>query len=264
MIEIDNVSHAIDGTPILTDIDLAIPKGGVTALIGPNGAGKSTLLSLIARLDPVQSGTIRVDGLDVCTTPTKRLAQVLAILRQEQVFSTRLTVRQLVGFGRFPHSRGKLTAMDRAKVDAALTALRLQPLADRFLDTLSGGQRQRALVAMCFAQETDYLLLDEPLNNLDMAHARALMEQLRDLADRHNRTVVVVLHEVNYAAAHADRIVALKDGRIAAEGSPSDVLTGPALSAIFGTEVAVHEVAGRRVALHHGALQPAPAYVRQG
>ncbi|MHA3976788.1 iron ABC transporter ATP-binding protein [Halovulum sp. GXIMD14794] len=253
MIEIKGVSHAIDGTPILGGIDITIPKGGITALIGPNGAGKSTLLSLIARLDPVQTGAIRVDGLDVTTTPTARLAKVLAILRQQQVFSSRLTVRQLVGFGRFPHSRGRLTCEDHRKVEAALSALRLEDLADRFLDTLSGGQRQRALVAMSFAQETDYLLLDEPLNNLDMAHARALMEQLRELADRHGRTVVIVLHEVNYAAAHADRIVAMQNGRIAAEGTPARVLTGPQLSAIFGTEVAVHEIGGRRVALHHGA-----------
>ncbi len=252
MIEIENVSHAIGSAAILHDLSLTIPKGGVTALIGPNGAGKSTLLSLMARLEPVQTGRIRVDGLDVTRTPTGELARHLAIQRQDTIIATRLTVRQLVGFGRYPHHRGRAGPEDRARVEEAIAALRLEGFADRFLDTLSGGQRQRALIAMSVAQQTDYLLLDEPLNNLDMAHARGLMELLRDLADRSGRTIVVVLHEVNYAAAHADRIVAMKDGRIAAHGTPEALLTAETIGVLFGAPVSVGTHAGRPVVHHFG------------
>ncbi|SES43086.1 iron complex transport system ATP-binding protein [Tranquillimonas rosea] len=252
MIEIESVSHSIGKTPILRDISATIPKGCLTALIGPNGAGKSTLLSLVARLETLQTGRIRVDGLDVGTTPTGKLARHLAIQRQDTTIATRLTVRQLVGFGRYPHSRGRPGRADREKIEAAIGALNLGPLAHRFLDTLSGGQRQRALIAMSVAQETDYLLLDEPLNNLDMAHARGLMEFLRDLAARHGRTVLVVLHEVNYAAAHADHIVAMKDGRIAGQGPPETQLTAETIERVFETPVTITRSAGRPVVHHFG------------
>ena len=251
MIQIEGVSHDIGGQAILSDVTLSLSKGGVTALIGPNGAGKSTLLGLMARLQPLQMGCIRFDDLDVTRTPTAQLALKLAILRQEMALGTRLTLRDLVAFGRFPHHRGRPGLQDRARVEDALALFDLQDLAHRYTDEVSGGQRQRALVAMTFAQETDYLLLDEPLNNLDMAHARHLMRTLREVADRHGRTVVVVLHEVNYAAAHADRIVALKDGRLAFEGPPGEVLTAERLSSLYGTSVAVRDVEGRPVAFHH-------------
>ena len=252
MIEIENVSHTAGGQQILSDIRLTIPKGGVTALIGPNGAGKSTLLSLMARLERLQSGAIRFDGLDVTRTPTDALARKLAILRQESAVATRLTVRDLVGFGRYPYHKGRAGPEDHRTVDEALAAFELGDLAHRFLDTLSGGQRQRALVAMTFAQGTDYLLLDEPLNNLDLAHARTLMRRLREMAARQGRTVVIVLHEVNYAAAHADRIVAMKAGRVAVDGSAGDAITPERLQAVFGAPVSVHRIEGRPFVLHHG------------
>ena len=251
MIEIQNVSHAAGSQPILSEIDLTIPKGGVTALIGPNGAGKSTLLSLMARLERLQSGAIRFDGLDVTRTPTDALARKLAILRQETAVATRLTVRDLVGFGRYPYHKGRPGPEDDRVVAEALSAFELDELAHRFLDKLSGGKRQRALVAMTFAQGTDYLLLDEPLNNLDLAHARALMRRLREMAERQGRTVVIVLHEVNYAAAHADRIVAMKGGRVAFDGPAGDAITPERLEGVFGTPVSVHRIEGRPFLLHH-------------
>lgn len=251
MIEIAGVSHRIGRRPVLHDIDLTIPRGGVTALIGPNGAGKSTLLSLVARLIPLEGGRITVDGLDVSRSPSRALALKLAALRQDTTIAARLTVRDLIGFGRYPHSRGRPGPADEAAVAEALAQFELGPLADRFLDEISGGQRQRALVAMTFAQETDYILLDEPLNNLDMVFARGLMRRLRTLADEHGRTIVVVLHEVNYAAAWADRIVALRGGRVVGQGGPAEMIAPEALRAAFGIEVEVAEVGGRRVALHH-------------
>jgi iron complex transport system ATP-binding protein len=223
----------------------------VTALIGPNGAGKSTLLGLMARLQMLQTGRIRFDGLDVIRTPTDRLARKLAILRQDPFLGTRLRVRDLVGFGRFPHHRGRPSPGDRAIVEEALDLFDLASLASRYLDEISGGQRQRALVAMTFAQKTDYLLLDEPLNNLDLAHARHLMRTLREVASQHGRSVVIVLHEINYAAAHADRVVAMDGGRVISQGTPCEVLTEERLSALYGTPVTVREVEGKPVALHY-------------
>lgn len=251
MIRIENVSLALGGAPILHDVTLTLPKGGITALVGPNGAGKSSLLSLVARLQPLQTGSITVDGLAVDVAPTRQLAKVIAILRQDTGIASRLRVRELVSFGRFPHHRGRPSAADRALVEAALERFDLGDLAGRFVETLSGGQRQRALVAMTFCQGTPYLLLDEPLNNLDMFHARKLMRSLRDVADGEDRTVVIVLHDINHAGAHADRIVAMRGGRVVANGTPSDILTTPVLRDVFGYEMRVETIDGQRVVLHH-------------
>lgn len=251
MIRIEGVSLHIREVEILNDVSLAIPRGGVTALVGPNGAGKSTLLSLVARLRPLQTGIITIDGLPVDATPSRVLARRLAILRQDPGVASRLRVRELVGFGRFPHNRGRATAEDQEVVAEALAAFDLDGLADRFVETLSGGQRQRALVAMAFAQATDYLLLDEPLNNLDMAYARDLMKRLRALADERGRAVVVVLHDLNHAAAWADRIVCMRAGHIAAVGAPAEILTPGMLRRVFGYAMRVETFDGRPFVLHH-------------
>lgn len=251
MIRIENVSFAHGRARILHDVTLTIPKGGVTAVIGPNGAGKSTLLSLVARLAPLQSGSITVGGLPVDATPTRDLARTLAILRQDPGLASRLRVEELVGFGRFPHSRGRQTPQDRRIVAEALDQFDLTGLRDRFVETLSGGQRQRALIAMTFCQQTDYLLLDEPLNNLDMVYARELMRRVREAADRRGRTVVAVLHDINQAAAYADRIVAMRDGRVVSHGPPDAMMTPEALEAAFGYPVRVASLEGKPVILHH-------------
>ena len=220
-------------------VDLDLPAGGITALIGPNGAGKSTLLTIIGRLLDADAGTVSIAGHDVAATKSRELAKVVAVLRQENHFVTRLTVRQLVGFGRYPHSQGRLTLADEAVIDRSIDFLGLQGLEGRYLDELSGGQRQRAYVAMVLAQDTDYVLLDEPLNNLDMAHSRALMARLADLVRGSGRSVVTVVHEVNYAAAWADHVVAMKNGRVVAQGPAEAVLTEPVLSALYDTPVEV-------------------------
>src|SRR5699024_3796260 len=158
---------------------LQIPAGGVTDLIGPNGAGKSTLLTMIGRLLGLDSGTIEIAGLDVATTRSRDLARVVSVLRQENHFITRLTVRQLVSFGRFPYSQGRLTAEDEEMISNAIDFFELADLEGRYLDELSGGQRQRAYVAMVLCQDTEFVLLDEPLNNLDMRHSVLMMKRLR-------------------------------------------------------------------------------------
>ena len=220
-------------------IDLDLPAGGITALIGPNGAGKSTLLTMIGRLLETDAGSISIAGHDVASTRSRDLAKVVAVLRQENTFVTRLTVRQLVGFGRYPHSQGRLTLADHEIVDRAIAFLDLDELEGRYLDELSGGQRQRAYVAMVLAQDTEYVLLDEPLNNLDIQHAVQMMQHLQRAAHELGRTIVVVLHDINFAAHYADRVCAVKDGAVVAFGTPGEIIRGEVLSDIFDTPVEV-------------------------
>lgn len=255
MICISGVNHHISGQPILADVSLNLPKGGITALIGPNGAGKSTLLSLMARLTPLQSGTISFDGDDVAKTPTQELAKRLSILRQENVLSSRLTVEDLVTFGRYPHHKGRPTSKDHEHIEEAMRAMALTDLRKRFLDELSGGQRQRALVAMVLAQDTDYVLLDEPLNNLDMKHARRMMMQLKHAARETGKSFVIVIHDINFAAAYADHIVALKEGKVLITGTPLEIVTSETLLDIFDLDIVVKTIAGLPFAVH----QVAPA-----
>ncbi|MFN3278785.1 MAG: ABC transporter ATP-binding protein [Paracoccus hibiscisoli] len=251
MIQIQGVSHAIGGTPILHDITTTLPKGRLTALIGPNGAGKSTLLRLVGRLEPLQQGRITVAGHDVATTPTDRLARVMAILGQQTAIASRLRLAELVAFGRWPHHKGRPGPQDQAQVWLALKAFALTDLADRFLDEVSGGQAQRAHIAMAWAQDTDWMLLDEPLNNLDMSHARSLMARLRGLVDQGGRSVAIVVHEINYAAAWADHVIALKGGRVVAQGTAAEVLTETRLSELYETPIRVGTHQGRPLVLHH-------------
>lgn len=240
-ITLDRVVRKYTQKVCIGPITLEIERGGITALVGPNGAGKSTVLTMIGRLMGADEGAIKVAGLDIAATKSKDLAKIISILRQENHFVTRLTVRQLVGFGRFPHSRGRLTKEDERLISEAIDFLGLTDLENRYLDELSGGQRQRAYVAMVFAQNTDYLLLDEPLNNLDMQHSVQMMKHLRQAADTMGRTIVIVLHDINYAARYADRICAMKNGEIAAYGKSSEIMNSETLSEIFNTPVNVIE-----------------------
>ncbi len=249
MISIRGVKHSIQGKPILQDINLDLPRGGVTALIGPNGAGKSTLLSLIARLQPLGTGTIRVDALQIGSCSDAALARVLAIMPQSAQISARLRVGEAVMMGRYPWHRGRPGKRDGEIVEETLRLFSLTSLADRFLDEISGGQRQRAMVAMAYAQETDYLLLDEPLNNLDIAASRHLMRLLRQMADTGRKSIVIVLHDINYAAAFADRVVVMREGRIVADGAPGAVITPALMADVFETDAKVHLVDDRPVVL---------------
>lgn len=241
MIELRRVTKVYSSEVSIGPVELDIPAGGVTALIGPNGAGKSTLLMMIGRLLGISEGTIRVAEMDVASARSADLAKVLSILRQENHFITRLTVRQLIGFGRFPYSRGRLTAEDEEIISRYVDFLGLGELEGRHLDELSGGQRQRAYVAMVLCQETDYVLLDEPLNNLDIAHSVEMMNHVERAAREFGRTVIVVLHDINMAARYADRICAVKDGRIVEFGTPAEIMRDEVLSSIFGTDIEVIE-----------------------
>lgn len=250
MIEVKDVTKRYGGAVVLDRVSLTIPSGGVTSIIGANGAGKSTLLSIISRLVPADSGVVTVDGMDVATTPGERLARRLAVLRQENHMPVRLTVRELVAFGRFPHSGGRLTAADHVLVDEAIDYFELGDLADRYLDQLSGGQRQRAYVAMVLCQDTDYVLLDEPLNNLDMRHSVQMMRHLRRMADDYGKTVVLVVHDVNFASCHSDTIVAMKHGSVFAHGRTEEMMTPRILNAVYDLDIDVHDIDGHRIGVY--------------
>jgi iron complex transport system ATP-binding protein len=252
VIALENVTKSYDGQTVVDDVSIEFDAAGVTALIGPNGAGKSTLFSLVGRLIQPDTGRITVDGMDVAKTPSNELAKVLAVLRQETHIAARLTVHDLVEFGRFPHSRGRLTVTDREHIERAIAYLHLDPFRHRFLDELSGGQRQRAFIAMVLAQDTKYVLLDEPLNNLDLRHMTEIMRLIRTMADDLGKRLVVVLHDINFASAWSDRIVAMRDGSVVADASSREIMRSEVLGAVYDTTVDVREIDGKPVALYYG------------
>lgn len=239
MITLTDVRKDYSQEVAIGPVSLAIPQHGITALVGPNGAGKSTLLTMIGRLLGIDEGTIEIAGYDVASTRSKDLAKIVSVLRQENHFITRLTVRQLVGFGRFPYSKGRLTAADEEHISRAIDFLDLTELEGRYLDELSGGQRQRAYVAMVLCQDTDYVLLDEPLNNLDMKHSVQMMKMLRRATMDLGKTIVIVLHDINFAGHYADHICAIKDGRVAQFGPAHEIMTEDVLSRVFETPVRI-------------------------
>ncbi len=251
MITLTNVRKEYNSDVAIGPVNLEIPAGGITALIGPNGAGKSTLLTMIGRLLTMDSGDITIAEHDITKTKSKDLAKIISVLRQENHFITKLTVRQLVGFGRFPYSGGRLTREDEEIVSRYIDFFNLSQLEDRYLDQLSGGQRQRAYVAMVLCQETDYVLLDEPLNNLDIEHSVQMMRHLRDAAREFGRTIIVVLHDINFAARYADYICAVKDGQMVAFGSVEEIMKDDLLTDIFNTKIQVIDGPDGLLACYH-------------
>lgn len=251
MIKLNNISHHIGKQQILHDITLSLPTAQVIALIGPNGAGKSTLFSVMARLQPLQSGQVSfaVDNEErnIVSCQARTLAKTVAMLGQDNHVQGRLRVHELLMFGRYPYHQGQPTADDQQKVQEILERFELEPLAERFLSTLSGGQRQRVLIAMIVCQDTPYLLLDEPLNNLDMYHAGRLMRELRQLSHNQQKTVVIVLHDINQAAQFADTVVTMKAGEVTAVGCPADVITQETMKDLYNVDVTVLSHQGRPV-----------------
>src|SRR5690606_22117561 len=232
MIRVTGLTKRYGHTAVVDQVSVDIQRGGITAIIGPNGAGKSTMLSLVSRLMKRDEGSVTIDGDDIDKLRSDELARRISVLRQDNHLAVRLTVEDLVAFGRYPYSKGRPTIEDREHIENAITYLELGPLRHRFLDELSGGQRQRAFVAMVLCQDTDYVLLDEPLASLDMRHAVAMMKRLRDVTDELGKTVVLVLHDINFASTYADSIIAMKDGRVVQHADPASVMTTPVLREI--------------------------------
>ncbi|MCM2513677.1 ABC transporter ATP-binding protein [Streptomyces griseoincarnatus] len=236
------VTVAYDGTDVVHDAELTLRPGEVTALVGPNGSGKSTLLRTVARLQRPRHAALTLDaGTDALALGPREFARHVALLLQSRPTPSGLSVRDVVEFGRYPH-RGRWGGTDpggRAAVDRALALTGVTDLADRGAEHLSGGQLQRVWLAGCLAQETGVLLLDEPTTYLDLRYQVELLDLIRDLADDQGIAVGVVLHDLDQAAAVADRIVLLADGRVVAEGAPEAVLTPERLTAVYGIRIEV-------------------------
>jgi len=251
LIQIQNLNKSIQKKSILKDINVNIEKGKITSLIGPNGAGKSTLLSAITKLMSIDSGTVKIEDKDMLLYKTDELAQKISILKQTNHTDMNITVEQLVNFGRFPYCKGHLKKEDKEQVRYALDLLQLNEIKDRNIKTLSGGQRQRAYIAMTIAQNTEYILLDEPLNNLDMKHSVQIMQTLRSLAQKLNKTIVIVLHDINFASCYSDYIIALKHGELVRAGKNVDVLQTEVLRELYEMDVKVESVNGQRICLYY-------------
>jgi iron complex transport system ATP-binding protein len=232
----EGLSLAYDDRTVVDDLDVELPDGAITVIVGANACGKSTLLRGLARLLKPQAGRVLLDGASVHDMDSKGVAQVLGLLPQTPLAPDGITVADLVGRGRYPHQGffRRWTAEDDRAVAAALEATGTAELVDRRVQDLSGGQRQRVWIAMALAQETDLLLLDEPTTYLDINHQVELLDLLTDLNRAEGTTVVLVLHDLNLACRYADHIIAMKGGRIVAEGAPSDVVDAALVSDVFG------------------------------
>ncbi len=250
MIEIKGITKLFGKKKVVEDVSVTIETGKITSFIGPNGAGKSTLLSMVSRLLEADTGEVLLDQTNVKSLKSKEFAKRVAILRQSNFINVRLTVRELVAFGRYPYSHGRLNEEDEMKIDEALVYMNLVDIQHQFLDELSGGQKQRAFISMVIAQDTEYILLDEPLNNLDMKHSVQIMKILRKLVDELGKTVVIVLHDINFASVYSDRIVALKDGRLVKDGPTAEIINTAALKDVYDMHIPVQEQDGCKICVY--------------
>lgn len=239
MVVVQDVSKRYGNKYVVEDVSVEIPKGKITAFIGPNGAGKSTLLSMVSRLIAKDEGEIFIDGQDITQSKSNDLAKKISILKQTNHINLRLTIRELVSFGRFPYSQGRLNKVDWQFVDDAIKYMGLTEIQHKYLDQLSGGQRQRAYIAMVLAQDTEYILLDEPLNNLDLKHSVQIMKVLRQLVEDMGKTIVIVLHDINFASCYADHIVAMKHGRIIRQGPTEVIINSTVLRDIYDMDIEI-------------------------
>lgn len=240
-----------DGKAVVDNVSFEIRKGKVTSLIGPNGAGKSTVMGMISRLVAKDSGLISFEDRDLSQWKSKELAKRLSILTQHNNVQMKLTVKELVAFGRFPYSGSRLTVEDEEIVAKAIEYMELSEFTDKYIDELSGGQRQRAYIAMVIAQDTEYVLLDEPTNNLDIYHATNMMKIVRRLCDELGKTVILVLHEINYAAFYSDYICAFVDGKIAKYGTVEEVMNKETLSKIYNVDFQIMEIDGKLLSIYY-------------
>jgi len=254
MIEVKNISQSYsrhNDNETLSDINITVRENTITALVGANGAGKSTLLSVMTNLLPAKNGQVMLDGVDVRKIKTSEIAKKVAFLKQTHHLSIRITVKDLVEYGRFPHCGGRLKDIDKEKVAESIEYMNLEDLVDKYLDEISGGQRQRAFIAMILAQDTPYIFLDEPLNNLDIKYSVEMMKIVDKLVSDLGKTVVVVLHDINFAAAYAGHIIAMKDGKVYKEGQPLDVITPEVLNPVFDHDFHITKHDGRPICLYY-------------
>ncbi len=250
MIVVKDIIKKYSNKSVVDNVSINIEKGKITSFIGPNGAGKSTALSIITRLMKKDGGEVIIDGKRLEDWDNKELSTKIAILKQSNHINLKLTIRELVALGRFPHSQGRLTEEDNKYIDEAIEYMKLKSIEDRYLDELSGGQRQRAYIAMVIAQNTEYVFLDEPLNNLDMKHSVEMMRVLRNLCDELGKTVILVMHDINYTSCYSDYILALKDGKIAKYGKTDEIINKEVLEEIYEMKFDIQEINGDKICIY--------------
>ncbi len=236
VIQVEGLQVAYDEKIIIEQMNLAIPKGKFTMIIGANGCGKSTLLKSMARILPAKQGDIIVNGKNIKEQAPKEVAKKMAVLPQNPQAPSGLLVRELVAYGRFPYQRamGGLTKHDIEMIDWAMEVTGINEYADSLVESLSGGQRQRAWIAMVLAQETEIMVLDEPTTYLDMSHQLEILLLLKKLNEELNRTIIMVLHELNNATRFANHLIGMKQGAVVFEGSPKEVITEENLQILYG------------------------------
>jgi len=250
MIQVRELTKLYGKKQVVENVSVDIQRGQITSFIGPNGAGKSTLLSMVSRLLDADTGEVLIDSTNTKKLKSNEFSKRVSILKQSNYMNVRLTIRELVSFGRFPYSKGRLNDKDEKMVDQSIDYMDLKEMENAFLDELSGGQRQRAFIAMVIAQDTDYILLDEPLNNLDMKHSVQIMKILRRLVDDLGKTVVIVLHDINFASVYSDRIVALKNGRVVKDGPTEEIIQSAALKEIYDMDIPIQQMNNCRICVY--------------
>ncbi len=250
MIKLTDLSKKYGVKKVVSKVNLSLTTNKLTAIIGPNGAGKSTLLAMISRLVPSDTGEIFLDHQSLKTWKQNSLAKKLSLLKQASSFELKITVKELVEFGRFPYSKGHLTEVDHQKVNQALAILGLKDLVNEDISTLSGGQLQRAYIALVLAQDTDYILLDEPLNNLDMKYEVQIMKTLRYLVKELGKTIIIVIHDLNFAASYADEIIAMKNGKIFKSGLTNKIIDEKVLSKLYEIPIQIQNISGKPFCLY--------------
>jgi iron complex transport system ATP-binding protein len=250
MIQVRELTKLYGKKQVVENVTVDIQHGQITSFIGPNGAGKSTLLSMVSRLLDADTGEVLIDQTNSKKMKSNDFSKRVSILKQSNYMNVRLTIRELVSFGRFPYSKGRLNDEDEKMVDQAIDYMDLKDMEHSYLNELSGGQRQRAFIAMVIAQDTDYVLLDEPLNNLDMKHSVQIMKILRRLVDELGKTVVIVLHDINFASVYSDRIVALKNGRVIKDGTTDEIIQSAALKEIYDMDIPIQQMDNCRICVY--------------
>lgn len=245
-----NLSKSYFNKNVVDDVSIEIPKSKITSFIGPNGAGKSTVMGMISRLISKDSGVVEFKGKDISKWKSKELAKHLAILSQTNNINIKLKVKELVSFGRFPYSGSRLNEEDKQKIDEAMVAMELCDLSDKYIDELSGGQRQRAFIAMVIAQDTEYVLLDEPTNNLDIYHSIQTMKNISHLSKNMGKTIIMVLHELNLAAYYSDYICSFKNGKVVKFGKASEIMTKENLSKLYKVDFEIFDIKGKPLCVY--------------
>src|SRR5699024_4245523 len=250
MIQVRELTKFFGSRAVVENVSVNIHRGKITSFIGPNGAGKSTLLSMVSRLLDADTGEVLLDQQNTKKMKSNEFSKRVSILKQSNFMNARLTIRELVSFGRYPHSRGRLNEVDIQFIDQALEYMGLIDIQHSYLEELSGGQRQRAFIAMTIAQDTEYILLDEPLNNLDMKHSVQIMKILRQLVNDLGKTVVIVLHDINFASVYSDRIVALKEGTIVKDGATDVIINSESISESYDMDIPIKQLSNCRICVY--------------